>query len=164
IRVWDAHTGTVLCCFVVGRPVLNVGVARCGNWIATGDRFGGLCVLRFVSDTLAIAAVTRVHLYRYRAGHWDAEPTAECEWCGQWFQPSGEVVQALAQCPRCGQSLKLNSFIVDGQAQESKLQESQQLRKLVEDTIREGRRLAGEGRIDEARLLVEALPLAPNQE
>jgi WD40 repeat protein len=163
IRIWDAQRGTELSCFVVGRPVERLAVARSGNWIATGDRRGGLYILCFVAETPATPSVTPVHLYRYAASHWDAEPGARCEWCGLWFELSGDArkqVDLPFRCPHCSQSLRLNPFIVDGRMQESRLQKNQHVKRIVEDGINGGRRLARDGRLEEARRLVEALPAA----
>lgn len=160
IRAWDAYTGQELACFMVGRPVTTLAVARGGNVLATGDQRGGAFVLRLVTGTSGAAAATPVRVFRYPAGRWDDKPSVHCRTCGLWMELSADGTRGAAswECPHCGQSLRLSPYVVDGRAQESKLEASQRLMSDLEHELSRVRGLAGEGRFEEAVRLLEELP------
>src|SRR5207253_2789147 len=62
LKLWDAETAEQRTVFVAGAAILALAVARCGQFIALGDRSGRVFILQFMLPLVSVPLITPIHL------------------------------------------------------------------------------------------------------
>jgi WD40 repeat protein len=147
LRVWDLGTGVCVAIYQGNSEINSVSQLRAGGRLALGTTTGDVVFLAPINFPMESPVITPVRIWLYGEGgykgRWNDDITAVCQWCGQRFPVSDEVLDVikginqdaklspgqspclelpaeaweeprlLSKCPACHQPLKFNPFIVD---------------------------------------------------
>ena len=141
-RVWDLATGDCLRLCLFTSSINSVSVENGISRLVCGTKAGVVSILAARNLPKSAPLITPVRLrLSGRPGRWDDGLTAVCNWCGQRFPVSTDILDTIrsitahlshdqspclelaaeawdeprliSECPLCHKALKFNPFIVD---------------------------------------------------
>jgi hypothetical protein len=142
LRLWDLESGKCLTIIQAKSSVTSVSAVTVKANIVFGGA-GEIIILNLLNLPLEPLIVTPTRIYLHKNGNWDDNITTFCQWCGQRFPVSAQILDViktinrdanlspnqspclelpdnaweepklLSECPLCHKPLKFNPFVVD---------------------------------------------------